>query len=342
MAAIPQTKTLPGVIYEAQWLPPKMCIYGSPGVGKSSFGYEAPNPIFLPTEAGIENMDVARFPVARTLPEFLRNLNLVADGDHDHKSVVIDTLNGVMELYYAARKGIPGDRGRPQYDFVGYGGSNGWKGVSLELKPELLDPLEKCKRRGMFVILLAHVGTYNSKNPFGDDIVKSGPAVNKNVWEVINEWLDVIGRAEYVYSTYKSGSRTKASTDVETIDGIKVKQRRLYFDGGMEVDAKARVGYELPPEMPLSWTAFASHLGNIKILADEVLDLWQYMPDDKHNASLAWLGVRSLNDMAGANRGRLSQIRSRLLALKAKADAEAMEQNDEEMPMDDEDPKPAA
>ena len=326
MTALKQPhRTLPGVITESRWLPPKICVYGSPGIGKSTFGAEAPNPIFIPTESGVENMNVARFPVARALPEFLSNLKAVAEGDHDHKSVVVDTLNGVMELYYAARKDIIGDRGKPLYDFVGYGGTTGWRGVAREIGFEMLDPLEKCQQRGMYVILLAHAGTYNDKNPLGDDIVKSGPAINKNVWEQIHRWLDVIGRAEYVFSTYKSGNRVKASTDIETIDGIRVKQRRLYFDGGMEVDAKTRIGYELPPTMPLSWETVASRMGNVKALADDVRGMWQYLPDDKRATTLAWLGADSLNDLANANKGRLSQTYKRLLELKTVAEAEEAE-----------------
>lgn len=313
-------KTLPGVITKAKWLPPLMCIFGTPGIGKSTFAAGAPNPIFVTTENGVDNLDVARFPKAETLAEFLRNLRMVAEEDHEHGAVVIDTLTGLMDLYHQDKKDIPGDKGKPLYDFVGYGGSSGWSGVAKDFRAEVLPLFLKCKERGMYVILLAHTGEYTRKNPLGPDILVAAPSVSKAFWKDLLGYLDVIGRADFVYSGTaidKAGTKVKASTDVEMVDGVKVKVRQLCFESGAEQDCKARVGYELPATMPLSWEAFASSLGNIKALAGEIRDLWKYLPADKAAGTLAWLGVNSLEQLAEANRAKLSQIRNRLLELKA-------------------------
>lgn len=326
-------KTLPGVITESRWLPPKLCIHGVPGIGKSTFAADAPNPIFLPTEDGIENIEVARFPVAKALDEFLANLNLVATGDHDYESVVIDTLNGIMSLYYQAKKNIPGDKGKPLYDFIGFGGHGGWGGVGNDIRNDVLPLLDLCKRRNMYVILLAHTGNYTRKNPLGEDIVVAAPSIHKNVWHEIHPWLDVIGRADYVYTTTSIGKKAKASTDETVINGVRVKTRRLTFAGGVEQDCKTRVGYELPPEMPLSWEAYEDALGNVNALAKEVWSLWQYMPKDKEATTLAWLGAQGnglsrlaeLADAGRHNRSKLSQLRNRLLEMKALAEAAAGE-----------------
>lgn len=312
-------KTLPGVITRSRWLPPKVCIYGTPGVGKSTFGAGAPSPVFIPTEAGVENLDVARFPVAVTLGDFMKHLEAVATGDHDYGSVVIDTLNGLMDLYYQAKKDIPGEKSRPLYDFVGFGGYGGWSGVARDIKADFLPLLNECQRRGMFVILLAHTGEYTRNNPLGDNLVVAAPSIPKWVWKELHGDLDVIGRADYVYSTTRTGAsaKAKASTDEENVDGVKVKVRQLTFDGGVEQDCKARIGYELPPTLPLSWDAFASRLGNVNALAGEVRDLWQYLPADKAGATLQWLGVSGIEQLAEANRSKLSQLRNRLLEAKA-------------------------
>lgn len=316
-------KTLPGVITRSAWLPPRLCVYGVPGIGKSTLGAGAPNPLFIPTEAGVENLDVARFPVARSLEEFLGNLRLAATGEHDHRAVVVDTLNGLLPLYFHAKKDIPGEKGKPLYDFVGYGGHSGWSAVARDLSADVFPLLDQCQRRGMYVVLLAHTGDYTRKNPFGDDIVVSAPSIPKQVWKEVHPWLDVIGRADYVYTTRSAGTKAKASTDVEVVDGVKVKVRRLIFAGGVEQDCKTRVGYELPPEMPLSWDVFASHLGNVKALAGEIRDLWACLPADKADATLGWLGVNGLEQLADANRTKLSQLRDRLFELKAVQAAEA-------------------
>ena len=43
--------------------PLRVSLYGVDGVGKTSFGAGAPNPIFIATEDGTHHVDVARFPV---------------------------------------------------------------------------------------------------------------------------------------------------------------------------------------------------------------------------------------------------------------------------------------
>jgi hypothetical protein len=323
-------KTLPGIITEAQNLQPIMCLFGVPGVGKSTTGSQTEDPIFIPLEEGVENIDVHRFPVATTLDQFLENLKAVAHGDHGYKTVVIDTLNRLMDLYHQAKKDIPGEKGKPLYDFVGYGGTSGWTAVAKDIRREVIPLLMTCKRRGMLVLVLAHTGQYTRNNPLGDNMVVSAPSIPKPVWLELHGDFDVIGRADYVYSTStvskdRDGRTTKAkaSTDEEIVDGARVKARRLTFAGGAEDDCKTRVGYELPATLPLSWAAIRENLGNINKLVAEIRDLWRYLPPDSAAKTLAWLGRSNLDDIAKASRSKLSQLRNRLIELRDEAEAVA-------------------
>ena len=45
-------------------------IYGTDGVGKSSWASHAPRPIFIGAEKGTEQLDVARFPQVESIGEF--------------------------------------------------------------------------------------------------------------------------------------------------------------------------------------------------------------------------------------------------------------------------------
>ena len=58
--------------------PPRLFIYGQEGVGKSTVGAAAPNPIFVQTEDGLGEIDTAKFPLAKNL----------ADVTSDRKSVM--------------------------------------------------------------------------------------------------------------------------------------------------------------------------------------------------------------------------------------------------------------
>lgn len=334
-------RSLPGVITRADWHPPMTCIYGGPGVGKSTFAAGADRPIFIPTEPGVDNLDIARFPVAETLGDFLDHLRAVADGDHDYKTVVIDTLNRLMDLYYFALKDEKSAKGGPLYDFVNFGGYNGWSGVARLFKEEVIPLLAKCKARDMYVVLLAHTGEYTRNNPLGDNLLVAAPSIPKWVWKELHGELDVIGRADYVYSTSRinagdkadiAKAKAKASTDERIVDGVRVKVRQLTFAGGVEQDCKTRIGYELPSTMPLSWEAFASSLGNLSKVADEVRGLWHLLPADKEAATLDWLEVRDLDSLASAKRSHLSQLRNRLEEMAARERAEAAAETVNEEP----------
>ena len=59
--------------------PPRLFIYGQEGVGKSTVGAAAPNPIFVQTEDGLGEIDTAKFPLAKNLNDVLAALNALRD-----------------------------------------------------------------------------------------------------------------------------------------------------------------------------------------------------------------------------------------------------------------------
>ena len=52
------------VMEQAPVLPPKLMVYGAPGIGKSTFGANGPKPIFLQTEDGLAGIKVPCLPLA--------------------------------------------------------------------------------------------------------------------------------------------------------------------------------------------------------------------------------------------------------------------------------------
>ena len=46
--------------------PRRVMLYGTHGIGKSTFASSAPNPVFLQTEDGLGEIDCDKFPVATT------------------------------------------------------------------------------------------------------------------------------------------------------------------------------------------------------------------------------------------------------------------------------------
>ena len=78
--------------------PPRIFLYGQEGVGKSTFGGSAPNPIFIQTEDGLSEIEASKFPLAESYEEALRYLEAIRDGEHEFQTLVIDSLDWLERL----------------------------------------------------------------------------------------------------------------------------------------------------------------------------------------------------------------------------------------------------
>jgi len=82
-------------------LPPRLLIYGTEGIGKSSTAAGAPNPIFVSTEDGLAQIDCHAFPLAQSFEEVTSALMALAAEEHEYQTVVIDTLDWLERLIWA-------------------------------------------------------------------------------------------------------------------------------------------------------------------------------------------------------------------------------------------------
>ena len=80
--------------------PPRLMIYGSEGVGKSTFAASAPKPIFVQTEDGLSEIDCAKFPLCTSYEEVVQQLKALRDGEHDYATLCIDSLDWLERLIW--------------------------------------------------------------------------------------------------------------------------------------------------------------------------------------------------------------------------------------------------
>lgn len=57
-----------------QQVPPRICIYGGHGIGKSTLASQFPKPIFISTEDGIDSLDVVSFPKAGVITDVVGSI----------------------------------------------------------------------------------------------------------------------------------------------------------------------------------------------------------------------------------------------------------------------------
>src|SRR5262245_2543398 len=115
--------TLADVVTTTPMRPSIGVVYAPEGTGKTSLGTYAPNPVFLmsPGETGLQTLlsagrvpPTAHFPELTSLDAFLGAVEVLLDGGHPYRTVVVDTLNGLERLVHehVCRRDFGGRWGR--------------------------------------------------------------------------------------------------------------------------------------------------------------------------------------------------------------------------------------
>jgi len=287
--------------------PPRVVLYGPPGVGKSTFGADAESPLFVPTEDGVDNVPVDAFGKAASWTELLENVRQVATEKHDYKTLVIDTLNGAAELCadHIVKTLFGGQRiaqkGNGGYEAFG----KGEKATAEEMRA-LLALMDDCRARGMTVLLLGHTGLQNVQHPTEGGYTKFAPEMPKAAWAKVSAWADIVLRADYEYTILKNGGPKGRAIGSST--------RIVYAAGEAAADAKCRVGYELPDTFGLSYDEFAAHLGSGASTLEEIKTLWPLLSEQQAREAIAWLGC---DDIADAPLTKARKLLNRLRQIAA-------------------------
>lgn len=293
---------LTGVV-QGGYKPPRVVLYAPPGIGKTTFGAESESPIFITTEDGVDNIKIPQFPKSTTWENFLSNVKQVAKGDHDYKTIVVDTLNGATDLCnkHVCDTIFDGVWATEDGGFLSYG--RGY-GASAEEARRLRDLTDECRDRGMMVIMLAHSGTINIRHPLMDDFQKFGPAMQKDLWAVFSQNCDIILRADYDYvvEPVHGTRRKKASTGTTRV---------LYCEGSAAEEGKSRTGYELPPRMEFTYAVFESYLGKSDTVVEEVRALMvDLLTKEEAKKTMEHYGCEKLDNIPIT---KLKQMLNRLL-----------------------------
>jgi hypothetical protein len=215
-------------------------LYGPEGIGKSTFAAGAPGPIFLGSEDGTSELDVARFPMPANWAECLEALDELASPGHDHKTAVIDTADWIEPLIH---QHVCEDAGKAHIEDFGFG-----KGYLLAMDEwrKLLGRLDALRmQRGMHVIVLAHSQVKTFRNPTGDDYDRYELKLHGKAAALIKEWPKAV-----LFANYKTYTREKDGR----VRGVGDGSRVVYTEHRAAWDAKNRYG--LPYEMPLDWSEF--------------------------------------------------------------------------------------
>ena len=229
--------------------PRRILIYGQHGVGKSTFGASAPNPIFIQTEDGLSGLDCARFPLAESFNDVMAALSALHREEHAFETVVIDSLDWLESHIFDE---VCRERGARTLEDLPYG--RGYT-FALDHWKRFLEGVSALRRdRNMTVILIAHAKIERFANPETDTYDRYVPSLHKAASARVQEWAD-----EVLFASFKVHTKqTSEGFDRKRVQGIGSGQRIVRTEERPSHVAKNRLG--LPEELPLSWEAYASHI----------------------------------------------------------------------------------
>lgn len=222
-----------------QTVPPRICIYGGHGIGKSTLASKFPEPIFISTEDGIDSLDVTSFPRATKVKDVVENIKTLIKEDHKFKTVVIDSVDWLIEPLIVTNVEASHDA-----KDLAYGKSQMF--VAEEFR-EILQGLDVLRhKRGMNVVLIAHAAVVKFEDPRTEPYDRYQPKLPNRCNALLQEWADVLAFAAFKVIIKKADAGFNATKS----RGVTTGERLLHFIENPAFAAKNR--YTCPEEIEMT------------------------------------------------------------------------------------------
>lgn len=233
-------------------LPRRTMLYGVQGVGKSTWAANAPKPIFLPTEEGLNDIDCAKFPTLTTYQGFMQAMRDVYHEDHSFKTIVIDSLDWLERMIWE-RVCVDSNK-KDIKDIADFGYGQGYK-LALGYWNKVVEALSAIRtHRDMQTILVAHCAVERFEDPEFESYDRYTPKLHRSASGLIMEWCD-----EVLFACYELHVKT-------TQEKFNAERRRAIGTGQRIVRtserpfARAKNRLRLPDELPLDYNVYAEYL----------------------------------------------------------------------------------
>lgn len=221
-------------------------LFGVPGIGKSTFASRFPKPLFLALEDGTNQLDVSRlFP--KTFAEVLQILEELKAGNHDYKTLAIDSIDHLEILIWDEVVSEYNREEKKSYKNIAdipYGAGysralNKWKDLGENLK---------ALRNQLNIVLIAHsvVKTINDPSlpmPYDKHVIK----LHQKAADYLKESVEAVLFANYeVFVSKKDGERTARAFG----------EGRRIISTMATPSAEGKNRYSLPPVIPFEYEEF--------------------------------------------------------------------------------------
>lgn len=244
-----------------QPMPPRLLIYGTEGIGKSTLAAGAPKPIFVQTEDGLGEIECTKFPLATSVDDVLSALAELNEAEHDFQTIVVDSLDWLERLIWDA---VCREFRVSSIEKADGGYQRGYVHALTHWR-KVVDALNTLRvSKGMATILIAHARVEKFDDPEAMSYDRYSPRLHKHACALLTEWCDAV-----LFATRKFRTETKVEgfgkeRTIAVGIGADGGERVLRCVGSPACVAKNR--YNLPAELPLLWPALYAGLTQSTLL----------------------------------------------------------------------------
>jgi len=235
-------------------VPPRILIYGPQGIGKTTLIERSMNPVLIPTEDGLGDLDIPSYPLCRTYNEVMAHLMELATVEHPYQTVAVDSADWLEPLIW---KQVAAEAGKKSIEDIGYG-----KGyvLALDLWRNYIDALNYLRdEKNMVVIQTAHAQVKRFDNPETESYDRYEIKLHKAASALLLEHSDIVLFANYWVGLNKEDRGFNKTRKIAIGSGDRI----LYTQERPSAIAKNR--YSLPEEIPFDkdgkyWGVIAQHV----------------------------------------------------------------------------------
>jgi len=244
-------------LYSGEGYGEKIVVYSESGMGKSTLGMQAPDPVFIPLDAGVMKLRHPHTGKPANAIEGVETFQDVRDVLHQPElfpkgsTIVIDTITVLQELAEQYMlENIKTERGDAAKNILSYGYNKGYRHLFDTMKLILVD-LDVHVKRGVNVLLIAQSIPARIPNPGGIDFMREGPNLSTNsqgnIRALYREWADHVLRIGYTNAFVEKPDKkaTKGKIIGETERGIFV-QPELWFEAKSRTIREPVVSFSEP------------------------------------------------------------------------------------------------
>lgn len=218
---------LASIVTQSDPAPPKLFIYGSPGVGKTSLAAQA-GALLVDCENGAGNIPgLARTPYLANWPLIKQWLGEIArDNSGKYRAVAIDTMDWLVRriVEHVCIDMDPGSKkGNPLLNTIGSAHGGYYKArdiVENVINRELIPVLNEIAQTRT-LILLGHAVSQKLTTPEGFDTRLASPDLPKEILPYFVEWADAV----IYYAIDANGAAVRRTMYTATTSTVLAKNR---------------------------------------------------------------------------------------------------------------------